>query len=79
MKLVRYLRSLDTIPKWLIFVAVTGTALAWFYWLFYWPGRPWDESVGLYRRQWAWIIPTTSAVALTTYWALFGFKSSDKE
>ena len=29
MKLVRYLRSLDTIPKWLIFVAVTGTT--WFF------------------------------------------------
>jgi hypothetical protein len=34
MKLVRYLRSLDDIPKWLIFVSLTGST--WFFGLEVW-------------------------------------------
>ena len=65
MKLVRCLRSLDTVPKWLIFVAVTGT------WLY---GGVLLEI----RHQWPWIIPATSVVPLATYWALFGFKKDSE-
>ena len=65
MRLVRYLRSLDTIPKWLIFVVATGTAV----------------YVGVLlevRHQWPWSIPVTFVVPLATYWALFGFKKDSE-
>ena len=61
MKNLRYLRGLDTVPKWLIFVAVTGR---------------WLYGGGLLeiRHQWQGIIPATPVVPLATYWALFGLK-----
>ena len=65
-KLVRYLRSLDTIPKWLIFVFVTG--LTWFFGqdvLFDWP-------------HWERVFFSTTIVALVSYWVLFGFKEESK-
>ena len=75
MKLLRYLRSMDTIPKWLIFVSLTGST--WFFgqesW-FRWYG--WKESSG---SHWEWVFFWTSIVALVTYWVLFDFKGSDEK
>ena len=66
MKFVRYLRSFNPIPKWLIFAAVTGT------WLY-------GGILLEIRHQWPWIIPATSVVPLATYWALFGLKRRDSK
>ena len=69
MKLVRYLRSLDTIPKWLIFVAFTGST--WFFGQESWfPRRSGSD--------WEWVFFWAAIVALVTYWALFGFKKDSE-
>ena len=65
MKLVRYLRSLDTIPKWMMVVFATG--LAWFFA---------DDSFS--SRDEEWVFFWTGIVALASYWALFGFKKDSE-
>jgi hypothetical protein len=67
MKLVRYLRSLDTIPKWMMVVFATGST--WFFA---------DEVWFRYPRAEEWIFFWTGIVALVSYWVLFGFKSNDE-
>ena len=65
-KAVRYLRSLDTIPKWLIFVFATG--LTWFF-----------NADAEHYQDWHWVFFWAGIVALATYWALYGFKSNDEK
>ena len=84
MKLIRYLRSLDTTPKWLIFVFATGSTWffgqqVWFYqhWSFWSPTLKMMKSDS--RSDWEWVFLTTSAVALFTYWAFFGFKNESEK
>jgi hypothetical protein len=60
-KAVRYLRSLDTTPKWLIFVFATG--LTWFF----------ADDVFFIRDE-DWVFFWAGIVALVSYWVLFGFK-----
>ena len=69
MKLVRYLRSLDPAPKWLIFVSATGST--WFFgqesWFLMYSGSHLE-----------WVFFSTAIVALATYWALYGFKKDSE-
>jgi hypothetical protein len=66
MKLVRYLRSLDTIPKWMM--VVTATGFTWFL-----------LKYEQYHLHYYIEFLVTCIVALASCWVLFGFKSSDKE
>ncbi len=80
MKLVRYLRSLDTIPKWLIFVSVTGST--WFFGQESWFFRTWQMDLSPYTAgtstDWEWVFFCTAIVALVFYWVLFGFKKDSE-
>lgn len=80
--MIKRIRSLDNIPKWILFFGVVGSV--WFFGQEIWFHRwlysgdaftmPWDRKVKGWTADWEWVFITTFLTAFFSYWVLFGLR-----
>tara|TARA_B100000989_G_scaffold17777_1_gene11730 strand:- start:644 stop:898 length:255 start_codon:yes stop_codon:yes gene_type:complete len=64
--MIKRLRSLDKMPKWILFFGIVGSVCLfgieeWFYY----------PHIRVYKVHWEWVFLTTFLTAFFSYWLLF--------
>lgn len=81
--MIKRIRSLDNIPKWILFFGMVGSV--WFFGMENWfrrtgGGMGLDGKIYNYDvKDWEWVFITTFLTAFFSYWVLFGLRKSNED